>query len=297
MSHDVWSSSMKKQLAAWQFLALPLLIYTAIIILPFAQSLYFSTTDWNGLSEQFNFIGFANYWKVFTDPAFGNALIHNVIWVVVFLLLPTTLGLLLAMLMDKDLPGSVVFKSIIYLPMIFSYVIAGMIWTFIYEPRLGILNLFLRAIGQDHLATAWLAKPHTALMAVIIAAAWQHTGLCMIIYLAGLKGVRSDLIEAAKIDGCNSRQLYWNIVLPQLKNSTIIVISLTVINSLKSFDVVYIMTKGGPFRASEVLTTLMYREAFWNYRMGYGSAVANMLFFLILILIVFYLRVLQKEAN
>ena len=288
---------MKKQLAAWQFLALPLLIYTAIIILPFAQSLYFSTTDWNGLSEQFNFVGFANYWKVFTDPAFGNALIHNVIWVVVFLLLPTTLGLLLAMLMDKDLPGSVVFKSIIYLPMIFSYVIAGMIWTFIYEPRLGILNLFLRAIGQDHLATAWLAKPHTALMAVIIAAAWQHTGLCMIIYLAGLKGVRSDLIEAAKIDGCNSRQLYWNIVLPQLKNSTIIVISLTVINSLKSFDVVYIMTKGGPFRASEVLTTLMYREAFWNYRMGYGSAVANMLFFLILILIVFYLRVLQKEAN
>ncbi|MCP4401959.1 MAG: sugar ABC transporter permease [bacterium] len=288
---------MKKQLVAWQFLAIPLLIYTTIIILPFAQSLYFSTTDWNGLSENFNFIGLANYWKVFTDPAFGNALIHNFIWVVVFLLLPTMLGLLLAMLMDKDLPGSVVFKSIIYLPMIFSYVIAGMIWTFIYEPRLGILNLFLRAIGQDQLATAWLAKPHTALMAVIVAAAWQHTGLCMIIYLAGLKGVRSDLIEAAKIDGCNSRQLYWNIILPQLKNSTIIVVSLTVINSLKSFDVVYIMTKGGPFRASEVLTTLMYREAFWNYRMGYGSAVANMLFFLILILIVLYLRVLQKEAN
>ncbi len=288
---------MKKQFVAWQFLALPLLIYTTIIIIPFAQSLYISATDWNGLSENFHFIGLENYLKVFTDPAFGNALIHNFIWVAVFLLLPTTLGLLLAMLMDKDLPGSVLFKSIIYLPMIFSYVIAGMIWTFIYEPRLGILNLFLREIGYDQLATAWLAKPHTALMAVIVAAAWQHTGLCMIIYLAGLKGVRSDLIEAAKIDGCNSHQLYWNIILPQLKNSTIIVVSLTIINSLKSFDIVYIMTKGGPFRASEVLTTLMYREAFWNYRMGYGSAVANMLFFLILILIVFYLRVLQKEAN
>ena len=288
---------MKKQFVAWQFLALPLFIYITIIIIPFAQSLWFSTTDWNGLSENFNFIGLENYWKVFTDPAFSNALIHNLIWVVVFLLLPTLLGLLLAMLMDKDLPGSVLFKSIIYLPMIFSYVIAGMIWTFIYEPRLGILNLLLRATGLDHLATAWLAKPHTALMAVIVAAAWQHTGLCMIIYLAGLKGVRTDLLEAAKIDGCNSRQLYWYIVLPQLKNSTIIVVSLTVINSLKSFDVVYIMTKGGPFRASEVLTTLMYREAFWNYRMGYGSAVANMLFFLILILIVFYLRVLQKEGS
>jgi len=288
---------MKKQFVAWQFLAVPLFIYTTIIIIPFAQSLYFSATDWNGLSKDFNVIGFDNYHKVFTDPAFSNALFHNLIWVVVFLLLPTSLGLLLAMLMDKDLPGSVLFKSIIYLPMIFSYVIAGMIWTFIYEPRLGILNLLLRFLGQDQLATAWLAKPKTALMAVIIAAAWQHTGLCMIIYLAGLKGVRTDLLEAAKIDGCNSRQLYWYIVLPQLKNSTIIVVSLTVINSLKSFDIVYIMTKGGPFRASEVLTTLMYREAFWNYRMGYGSAIANMLFFLILILIVFYLRVLQKEEN
>ncbi len=288
---------MKKQLAAWQFLAIPLFLYTTIILLPFTQSLFFSMTDWDGLSTTFNLIGFANYYRVFTDPAFSNAIFHNFLWVVVFLLVPTTLGLLLAMLMDRDLPGSVLFKSIIYLPMIFSYVIAGMIWTFIYEPRLGILNIFLRAIGQDQLATAWLAKPQTALMSVIIAAAWQHTGLCMIIYLAGLKGVRSDLLEAARIDGCNSRQLYWHIVLPQLRNSTIIVVSLTVIHSLKSFDIVYIMTKGGPFRASEVLTTLMYREAFWNYRMGYGSAIANMLFFLILILIVLYLRVLKQREG
>ena len=282
---------------AWQFLAIPLLIYTTIIIVPFAQSLFFSTTDWNGLSKGFNFIGLDNYRKVFTDSAFSNALLHNLLWVVVFLLLPTSLGLFLALLMDRDLPGSVVFKSIIYLPMIFSYVIAGMIWTFIYEPRLGILNLLLRVLGQKQLATAWLAKPQTALIAVIIAAAWQHTGLCMIIYLAGLKGVRTDLLEAAKLDGCNLRQLYWYVVLPQLRNSTIIVVSLTVINSLKSFDIVYIMTKGGPFRSSEVLTTLMYREAFWNYRMGYGSAIANMLFFLILILIVLYLHFLKKREN
>ncbi|MDY0092557.1 MAG: sugar ABC transporter permease [Candidatus Vecturithrix sp.] len=288
---------MKKQLVAWQFLAIPLFIYTTIIIIPFAQSLFFSMTDWNGLSKTFNFIGFANYYKVFTDPAFSNAVFHNFVWVMVFLVVPTILGLLLAVLMDRDLPGSVLFKSIIYLPMIFSYVIAGMIWTFIYEPRLGILNIFLRAIGLDQWATAWLAKPHTALISVITAAAWQHTGLCMIIYLAGLKGVRVDLLEAAKIDGCNSRQLYWNIVLPQLRNSTIIVVSLTVIHALKSFDIVYIMTKGGPFRASEVLTTLMYREAFWNYRMGYGSAIANMLFFLILILIVLYLRVLKQGED
>ena len=287
---------MKKQWIAWQFLAVPLLIYTAIIIIPFAQSLYFSLTNWNGLSVDYQLIGLGNYRKLFTDPAFSNALLHNFIWVLVFLSLPTSLGLFLAMVMDK-LPGSVIFKSIIYLPMIFSYVIAGMIWTFIYEPTVGVLNLFLRLLGQDQLATAWLANPKTALLAVIVAAAWQHTGLCMIIYLAGLKGVRPDLLEAGKLDGCNARQLYWHIVIPQLRNSTIIVVSLTIINSLKSFDIVYIMTKGGPFRSSEVLTTLMYREAFWNYRMDYGSAIANTLFVLILVIIVLYLRFLKQGEN
>ncbi len=287
---------MEKKGVVLQFLAVPFAVYVLVIIIPFLQSLYLSLTDWNGISEFFNFVGFANYLLVFSDRAFSSALLHNFVWVTVFLLLPTLLGLLLAVLLDKDIRGAVFFKSVIYLPMIFSYVIAGMVWTFIYEPRLGILNLSLEAVGLPQLTRAWLAEPDTALLSVIVAAAWQHTGLCMILFLAGLQSVRADLIEAAEIDGANRIQLFFGVVLPQLKNTTIVVVSLTVINSLKSFDIVYIMTRGGPFRSSEVLTTLMYREAFWNYRMGYGSAIANMLFFMILIIIIVYFRsVMQRN--
>ena len=137
----------------------------------------------------------------------------------------------------------------------------------------------------------------TVILAIIVAASWQHTGLCMVLFLAGLKTVRIDLIEAAKIDGCNTWQLYRNVILPQLQNVTVVVISLTIINSLKSFDIVYIMTKGGPYRKSEVLTTFMFRESFWNYRMGYGSSVAVVLFILILLIIAFYLRQTLKAGE
>lgn len=275
---------------AWQFLIIPFGIYILIILFPFFQSLRYSFTDWDGFSSSFNYIGLANYRRVFTDSAFRAALWHNVIWTLLFLTVPTIFGLFLAILLDRDLPGGAIFKSIIYLPMSFSLVVVGMIWVFVYEPRLGILNLFIRSLGRPGWNFAWLAEPKAALFAVIAAAAWQHTGLCMVLYLAGLKGVRPDTVEAARIDGCNTPELYFKIILPQLKNTTIVVTSLTIINSLKSFDIVYIMTKGGPFRKSEVLTTLMYREAFWNYRMGYGSAIANVLFFLILGIIIFYLK-------
>lgn len=286
-----------KRSTAWQFLALPLAIYAGIIIVPFFRSIYFSLTNWDGVSPTYSFVGLANFARVFTDPAFSMSLWHNVLWTLIFLALPTGLGLLLAIVLDKDIVGATVFKSIIYFPMIFSFVIVGMIWTFVYEPKLGVLNLFLRLLGVRNWQIAWLARPGTALLAIIVAAAWQHTGLCMVLFLAGLKTVRTDLVEAAKIDGCNTWQMYRRVILPQLASVTVVVISLTVINSLKSFDIVYIMTKGGPFRRSEVLTTFMFRESFWNYRMGYGSAVAVVLFLLILLTITFYLRQTLKAEE
>ncbi len=282
---------------AWQFLIVPLIIYFIIIIFPFLQTIYISLTNWNGLSPEYDFIGLANYKGVFTDPHFSGAILHNIIWVIIFLLVPTTIGLILAVLLDKGIPGATFFKSIIYLPMIFSYVIIGLIWNFIYEPRMGILNLFIRILGNPDWNFAWLANSKSALLSIIAAASWQHIGLCMILYLAGLSGVRQDLIEAARIDGARPYQIFLHIVIPQLKNSTIVVISLTVINSLKNFDLVYIATKGGPFRSSEVLTTLMYRESFWNYRMGYGSAIASVLFFIVFVVVFFYFRSVMKEAG
>jgi ABC-type sugar transport system permease subunit len=282
---------------AWQFLLVPLLVYAVVIVYPFVQTLYLSLTNWDGVSPSFDFIGLRNYRGVFTDPNFRSAIYHNIIWVMIFLLVPTVLGLILAVLLDRGVPGAVFFKSVIYLPMIFSYVIIGMIWNFIYEPRIGILNMVIRLFGNPEWNYAWLAQKETALLAIIFAASWQHTGLCMILYLAGLSGVRQDLIEAACIDGAGGRQIFFRVVLPQLKNSTVVVVSLTIINSLKNFDLVYITTKGGPYRSSEVLTTLMYRESFWNYRMGYGSAVASVLFIIVFIVVYFYFRSVMREDH
>jgi ABC-type sugar transport system permease subunit len=282
---------------AWQFLVFPVVVYSAIIIVPFFHSLAYSVTDWDGISAQSNFVGLANYARVFTDPAFSLSLLHNIIWMAIFLLLPTGLGLLVACLVDRDMVGATVFKTIVYIPMVFSYVIVGLVWTFVYEPRLGVLNLFLRAVGLDHWTQAWLANPDTALLSIIFAASWQHTGLCMVLFLAGLRTVPTELIEAAHMDGCNTRQLYARVILPQLSHVTVVVVSLTVIHSLKSFDIVYIMTKGGPFRTSEVLTTFMFRESFWNYRMGYGSAISVVLFALVLSVVTLYLRSSSREQQ
>lgn len=280
---------------AWQFLVLPMIVYLLFIVFPFVQSVWFSFTDWDGLSEGARFVWFRNYRQVIQDLHFQGALKNNLIWVGFFILVPTSLGLVLALLLSKGIPGSLLFKSVIYLPMIFSYVIIGMIWTFVYEPRLGIINLVIRAAsGIEKFNFAWLSNPSTALYAVIVAAGWQHTGLCMVLYLAGLSGVREDLIEAAKIDGCRSAQIFRHVILPQLRNTTVVVISLTIITALKSFDIVYIMTKGGPYRKSEILTTLVYRESFWNYKMGYAITVANMLFLIILLIMIVYLHITME---
>ena len=281
---------------AAQFLALPFLIYTAILIFPYLWTVYFSFTDWNGISADYNMVGLKNYLNIFSDSGFSQAFWHNLVWIVIFLTVPTTLGLVLAIFLDKNPVGVSVFKTVFYFPMVLSYVIVGMIWTFVYEPRLGILNLALRALGLEELAIAWLAEPNTALLSIIVAASWQHVGLCMVLFLAGLATIREELIEAARIDGCNAWQLHMRIIIPQLRHVSVVVVSLSVVLALKNFDIVYITTKGGPHRASEILTTFMFRQAFWNYRMGYASAVANILFLLVIVVIAIYLRqVLKKD--
>jgi ABC-type sugar transport system permease subunit len=282
---------------AVQFLALPLFIYAAILIFPYLWTVYFSFTDWNGISADYNLVGLKNYLNIFSDRGFSQAFWHNLLWIAIFLTVPTSLGLLLAILLDKKPVGASLFKTIFYFPMVLSYVIVGMIWTFVYEPRLGILNLALRGIGLGELSTAWLAEPNTALLSIIVAASWQHVGLCMVLFLAGLATIREELIEAAQIDGCTTWQLYSRIIIPQLKHVTVVVISLTVVLALKNFDIVYITTKGGPHRASEILTTFMFRQAFWNYRMGYASAVANILFLLVIVVIAVYMRQVLRTSE
>ena len=272
------------------FLAIPLLLYSVIVVGPLLYSFYFSLTDWNGFNFEYNFVGLDNFARIFTDPLFGNAIKNTLIWIVAALTLPTLGGLLLALALQEKVRGARLYKSLFYLPICLSLAVVGQIWIWIYQPRWGLLNVTLNSIGLEDLSRAWLARPETALGAVIVAWTWQQVGLAMVIFLAGLTSIPRDLTEAASIDGANYRQTLRYVVIPLLLPSTIIVVALAVINSLKSFDIVYIMTGGGPFHSSATLASFMYTESFKKYYMCYCSDIAVVLFLIALVIIAFYFR-------
>lgn len=272
------------------FLLLPMLVYLAFVIFPTLNSLVYSFTDWAGYGADFNFIGLKNFEKVFTDRLFGNAIKNTALWLALAMTVPTLCGLCLALALQGKRLINTLYKSLFYLPIALSPIIIGIIWIWVYSPQLGIINIALKAIGQDHLAKAWLASPDTALIAVFVAWAWQQTGLNMVIFLAGLTSVPMPLIEAARVDGANYIQTLRKVIIPMLRPATVVVLALTAINALKSFEVIWVMTKGGPFNRSDTLAVFMYSESFRKYKMGYGSSAAVILFLMTLLIIVFYFR-------
>lgn len=280
----VWS----RRLWTIGFLIVPLSIYLAIVVAPLLYSFYYSFTDWNGFSKDYNYVGLDNFEKVFHDPLFKNAIENTIIWMIAAIILPTVIGLGLALLLHEGIRLANVYKSLFYFPICLSLAIIGQIWLWIYQPRWGLLNLTLEELGLDQYTRAWLARPDSALYSVIAAWSWQQIGLGMVIFLAGLTAVPKDLTEAAQIDGANYRQSLRHVVVPLLRPATIVVIALSVINALKSFDIVFIMTKGGPFHESDTLAMMMYNESFQKYYMGYGSAISVVLFAVALVVVALY---------
>ena len=272
------------------FLILPLLVYLAFVIFPTLNSLFYSFTDWAGFGSDFNFVGLDNFKKVFTDRLFGNAIKNTALWLALAMTAPTLSGLCLALALQGKSLINTLYKSLFYLPIALSPIIIGIIWIWMYSPQLGIVNIVLKAIGQGHLAKAWLASPDTALIAVFAAWAWQQTGLNMVIFLAGLTSVPMPLIEAARVDGANYFQTLRKVIVPMLRPATVVALALTAINALKSFEVIWVMTKGGPFNRSDTLAVFMYSESFRKYKMGYGSSAAVILFLMTAVIIILYFR-------
>jgi ABC-type sugar transport system permease subunit len=269
------------------FLIIPLVIYFMWVIGPTFYTFYLSLTNWDGISQA-QFVGFKNFERLFKDRDFTQAFTNNIRWLVIFITVPTTLGLGLAMIFNTNIRGSRWFKISFYAPLILSFVVIGTIWSWIYEPRQGLVNSLLFAVGVAD-PPGWLADRDLALYAVIGAAVWRQVGYVMILYLAGLKNLDPSLIEAARVDGANGWRLFRSIIFPLLGPITTVVVVISVIDSLRAFDLVSIMTRGGPAGATNVLANFMYIESFNNYQMGYGATIAVMLFSLSLFIIVPYL--------
>jgi multiple sugar transport system permease protein len=291
-----WWARHQRRLAPWLFLSPALLLFLAYVIAPIVESIGLSLYDWDGLGQP-AWVGLGNYRELMEDPDFHTALKNNLIWLFGFLLaIPAGLGL--ALLLNQTVFGIRAVKSLFFFPFVISQVVIGLVFTWFYNPALGIVDKVFGLFGRPDLAV--LADEQWVTWAIVAAGLYPQIAYCMILYLTGLNNVRPDLIEAARLEGARGWTMLWRIVLPQLRPATFIAVVVTVVGSLRSFDMVSIMTSGGPYGSSRVLAYYMYEQALseYGYRMGYGTAIATVLFAIMLVYIVFVLwRIRQQEKD
>ena len=281
----------------WAFLAPALVIYSVVVVYPMVYSAYLSLFRWDGISPTKVFVGLDNYVILLTqNDVFWIALKNNAIWLVCALLLPTSIGLGLAILLNSKFRGSHIFRSVFYFPAVLSLAVVGLIWTWIYHPDLGLLNQVLGALGLKGLQRNWLSDPQIALYPVIIAATWNAVGLPMLLYLAGLQTIPEELHEAAKVEGAGPIQRFFYITFPLLRETTLVVLAITAINALKAYDIIYAMTNGGPANRTQLLSTWMYFLTYNYNQVGLGTAIAVILFSLTLIFAIPYIRFMTRKA-
>ena len=279
------------------FLLPALVIYCIFLVYPMFDSLAISFTNWDGLAPTRKFVGLNNYRRIFNDPVAVTAFQNNLEWTAVMVVVPTILGLLLALGVNRRFPGATIFRSIFYAPGILPLVGVAALWAWLYDPNVGLINTFLRNAGLGRLAQQWLGLPDTALPSVMAASVWQGIGFPMVLYLAGLQSIPDEQYEAARVDGAGTWQRFWYITLPWLKETHIIVITLGVIGSFKAFDLIYAMTYGGPGQATQVLASWMYFNTFQYYHAGYGSALAWAILILSLSVTIPYIRIITRRGG
>ena len=262
------------------------------MIWPILDSLRLSFYDYDGLGAK-TFIGWDNYVELFDDDNFYTSLKNNVIWLVMFML-AVPIGLFIAIFLNQTVTGIRLYKSLFFFPFVISQVVVGLIFSWFYAPNFGLMYIIIEWLTGT--GVAFLADPDKVTYALVAAGLWPQIAYCMILYLTGLNNVSPDQIEAARLDGAKGWKMLWHVILPQLRPATFIAVVVTVIGALRSFDIVSIMTDGGPFGSSRVLSFYMYEQALseYGYRMGYGAAIAVILF---LIMMVFITGFIWKMVN
>ena len=279
----------QRNLAPWLFLAPGLFMFLVYVIWPIGESLLLSLYDWDGLYNREGeftgrFIGFGNFQELWTDPAFITSLKNNVIWLVLYLL-AVPAGLLVAIFLNQNVRGIRLYKSLFFFPFVISQVVVGLIFSWFYAPNFGLFYIIIEKLTGTGVAI--LAEEDFVTYGIIAAGLWPHIAYVMILYLTGLNNVAPDQVEAARLDGAKGWRMLWYVILPQLRPATFIAVVVTVIGALRSFDLVSIMTTGGPFGSSRVLSFYMYEQALseYGYRMGYGAAIAVVLFAIMMVFI------------
>ena len=277
--------------------AIPTFFVVTFIVVPTILSIVLSFSVWNGIGgiDRIRWVGLDNYEKLINYKQFWAAFQHNLIWLGWFLLVATPLGIFFAVILDRELRGSRFYQGALYLPVVLSLAIVGFIWQLQYAPTQGLINGVLGTNTQGHVID-WLGNQSLNLWAVLVAASWRQVGYVMILYLAGLKAFDPSLREAAQIDGANERQLFFRVVFPVLKPINIVVLVITIIESIRAFDLVYILNRGinGLELLSVLVTNTMLGE---SSRVGFGSAIAVVLLLICVGPIIIYLSRAMREEN
>ncbi|WP_369700095.1 carbohydrate ABC transporter permease [Grimontia sp. AD028] len=279
-------------MAPWFFLAPAIVVFAIYVLYPIGQSVWLSFFEWDGLGEK-TWVGWENYIELFDSDAFYTSLVNNFLWMILFMLAPP-IGLLIALFLNQQVAGIRLIKALFFFPFVISQVVVGLVFAWFYDPSFGLLTQFIVALGFDPISI--LADEDLVTYGIIAAGLWPQVAYCMILYLTGLNNLDPEQLEAARLDGAKGWRMMWYVVVPQLKPATFIAVVVTVIGALRSFDLVATMTAGGPWGSSTVLAYLMYEESIFNYRMGYGAAVAVVLFLIMDIYIAWFLwRMLKGE--
>ncbi|MEK9570713.1 MAG: sugar ABC transporter permease [Paracoccaceae bacterium] len=285
----------QRSLAPFLFLAPGIFMFLVYVIIPIFQSINISFYEWDGLGEA-TYIGFDNYIELIDDEAFYTSLKNNVIWLILYLLaIPA--GLFVALFLNQTVTGIRIYKSLFFFPFVISQVVVGLVFSWFYDPSYGLMNIILMALGAD--AIPVLADEKYVTYGIIAAGLWPQTAYCMILYLTGLNSVDPEQIEAARLDNARGFKMLWYVILPQLRPATFIALVVTVIGALRSFDLISIMTDGGPWGSSQVLAFYMYEQAFseYGFRMGYGAAIAVVLFLIMMIYIIGFLWKMYRDER
>ena len=271
------------------FLAPALILVGIFVYVAIGWNIYISFTNWRGLTPSYKFVGLYQYKQLLQDPVFWISLKNNLLLILLFVPGAILIGLFLAILLDRKIRFEGAFRTIYALPFALSFVVTATLWAWMYSPSDGVLNTLFEKLHLGFLKSDWITDPKIAMYCVIIALIWQFSGYTMIIYLAGIRSIPTDHYEAAMVDGANAWQLYRYVVIPQLVKPTLSAFVVLMVFSLKAFDFIWILSRGGPGTSTYILAVQMYVETFAKTKFSYGAAIATILLLMALAVVLPYL--------
>jgi raffinose/stachyose/melibiose transport system permease protein len=289
----------RRAIRRWATIAILLLpasaLYLVFVLPPVVQSAFYSLYRWNGLGPLTDFVGLDNYVRALADGVFRGSVLHSLLIVVLSVTIQLPFALGLALLVGRRMRGRVLFRTLFFLPYVLSDVVAGVMWAEIYNPQAGALNAIGAAILPGFRSQAFLGRPETVLFAIFAVTTWKYFGFHLVLYVAGLQQIPGDVEDAARVDGASNRQVLRHVTLPLLGSTIRISVFLSVVYSLQYFDLIWVMSGGGPVGASETMVTYLYKFGFQRLSLGYGSAVATIIFIMCLLFSLGYQRTLMRE--